>query len=99
MVPDLLDLLSREAPCVDLVIRPDSRIDLTEQIDLGQIDAAIGIFSVVPVRFRSSALLSYEDVLIARSSRGLLQVPRETLLSLSLATVSCHIEHVRIVDQ
>src|SRR5215813_6562372 len=34
MVPHLLSLLRSEAPSVDLVVRPDSRIDLTEQIDL-----------------------------------------------------------------
>src|SRR5258708_26942682 len=68
MIPHLLDLLSREAPCVDLVIRPDSRIDLTEQIDLGQIDAAIGICSDARARFRASSLFSCGDFIIARSS-------------------------------
>ena len=98
VVPDLLGLLSREAPCVDLVIRPDSRIDLTEQIDLGQIDAAIGIFSDVPARFRSESLFSYDDVLIADSSRRLGKVSLETLSALSIATVSLHGEHEGMVD-
>jgi hypothetical protein len=34
---------------VDLVVRPSTRLDLAEQIDLGRIDLAIGIFSQVPV--------------------------------------------------
>jgi DNA-binding transcriptional LysR family regulator len=98
MVPHLLRLLRREAPLVDLVIRPDSRIDLTEQIDLGQIDAAIGTFSDVPARFRSSSLFAYDDVLIANSSRELGELSLERLSDLSIATVSLHGEHEGIVD-
>jgi DNA-binding transcriptional LysR family regulator len=98
MVSDLLRLLRREAPLVDLVIRPDSRIDLTEQIDLGQIDAAIGTFSHVPTRFRSSSLFAYDDVLIANSSRELGKLSLETLFGLSIAAVSLHGEDEGIVD-
>jgi DNA-binding transcriptional LysR family regulator len=98
MVPDLLQLLRREAPLVDLVVRPDSRIDLTEQIDLGLIDAAIGTFSDMPARFRSSTLFAYDDVLIASSSRRLGELSLEKLSSLSIAAVSLHGEHEGIVD-
>jgi DNA-binding transcriptional LysR family regulator len=98
MIPNLLGLLARQAPFVDLVIRPDSRIDLTEQIDLGQIDAAIGTFSDVPARFRSSSLFAYDDVLIASSSRELGDLSLEKLSSLSIAVVSLHGEHDGVVD-
>ena len=98
MLPDLLHLLRREAPLVGLVVRPDSRIDLIEQIDLGQIDAAIGTFSEVPARFKSSSLFAYDDVLITNSSRRLGKLSLEKLSSLSIAVVSLHGEHEGIVD-
>ncbi|WP_235885507.1 LysR family transcriptional regulator [Bradyrhizobium niftali] len=60
----LLKLLGREAPSIDLTIKPVTRIDLAEQIDLGRIDVAIGVFSVPPSRFRTSLLFEYDDVLI-----------------------------------
>jgi hypothetical protein len=50
----LLKILSREAPSIDLNIKPVTRIDLAEQIDLGRIDLAIGIFSAPPNRFRTA---------------------------------------------
>ena len=51
---------------IDLVIKPVTRIDLAEQIDLGRIDAAIGIFRGSAIRFKSSLLFEYDDVLIAQ---------------------------------
>lgn len=98
MVPNLLALLRREAPLVDLVIRPASWIDIAEQMDLGKIDAAIGIFSDVPVRFRASSLFAYDDVLIASSSGQLDELSLETFSDLSIAVVSLHGEHEGIVD-
>lgn len=98
MVPRLRELLKREAPHVDLVIRPDSQIDLTEQIDLGLIDVAIGTFANVPSRFRSHALFSYDDVLVANSSWTLGELSLEDLSRLSIATVSLHGEHEGTVD-
>jgi DNA-binding transcriptional LysR family regulator len=62
--------LSRElreaAPGVDLVIRPSTRLDLAEQIDLGRIDLAIGIFSQVPPRLNSRTLLAQGEVILMR---------------------------------
>jgi DNA-binding transcriptional LysR family regulator len=62
--------LSRElrevAPGVDLVVRPSTRLDLAEQIDLGRIDLAIGIFSQVPVRLNSRTLLTQGEVILMR---------------------------------
>ena len=60
----LLKILGLEAPAIDLIIKPVTRIDLAEQIDLGRIDVAIGVFSDPPSRFRTSLLFEYDDVLI-----------------------------------
>ena len=60
----LLQVLKAEAPYVDLAIKPVTRIDLAEQIDLGKLDAAIGTFRAVPSRFKSDFLFEYDDVLI-----------------------------------
>jgi DNA-binding transcriptional LysR family regulator len=66
----ILAPLSRElqqaAPGVDLVIRPSTRIDLAEQIDLGRIDLAIGIFSQVPARLNARTLMSQGEVILMR---------------------------------
>jgi DNA-binding transcriptional LysR family regulator len=62
--------LSRElqnaAPGVDLVIRPSTRLDLAEQIDLGRIDLALGIFSQVPARFNARTLMSQGEMILMR---------------------------------
>ena len=62
--------LSRElreaAPGVDLVIRPSTRLDLAEQIDLGRIDLALGIFSQVPPRLNARTLIEQGEVLLMR---------------------------------
>lgn len=68
LMPAVLDKIRKTAPYVDLIIKPATRIDLAEQIDLGQIDIAIGTFSTTVTRFRSSPLFSYDDVLIAGNS-------------------------------
>lgn len=62
--------LSRElhasAPGVDLVIRPSTRLDLAEQIDIGRIDLAIGIFSQVPPRLNARTLMEQGEVTLMR---------------------------------
>jgi DNA-binding transcriptional LysR family regulator len=58
--------LQEAAPGVDLVIRPSTRLDLAEQIDLGRIDLAIGIFSQVPPRLNARTLMSQRDVILMR---------------------------------
>jgi hypothetical protein len=78
----LLGILGAEAPCIDLVIKPVTRIDLAEQIDLGCIDAAIGTFSVVPQRFKSDLLFGYDDVLFTHSGQKRGTITTETLTTL-----------------
>lgn len=84
----LLKLLGREAPSIDLTIKPVTRIDLAEQIDLGRIDVAIGVFSVPPSRFRTSLLFEYDDVLIVGGKRKLGRLDKAKLARLSLVVVS-----------
>ena len=88
IAPPLLRILRQEAPGIDLVIKPVTRIDLAEQIDLGRIDAAIGIFSTPPQRFRSSLLFEYDDVLIASAKRKLGTLDTAKLATLPLVVVS-----------
>jgi DNA-binding transcriptional LysR family regulator len=58
--------LQQVAPGVDLVIRPSTRLDLAEQIDLGRIDLALGIFSQVPPRLNARTLMSQREVILMR---------------------------------
>jgi len=84
----LLQILVREAPAVDLTIKPVTRIDLAEQIDLGRIDVAIGVFSLPPARFRTSLLFEYDDVLIVSGKRKLGRLDKVKLARLPLVVVS-----------
>jgi DNA-binding transcriptional LysR family regulator len=88
IAPDLLHILNTEAPSVDLTIKPVTRIDLAEQLDLGQIDLAIGSFSALPDRFRSNCLFEYDDVLIASPTLQLGSLTLETLSRLPIVVVS-----------
>jgi DNA-binding transcriptional LysR family regulator len=58
--------LQRVAPGVDLVIRPSTRLDLAEQIDVGRIDLAIGTFSQVPPRLNARTLMSQGEAILMR---------------------------------
>ena len=82
--------LQKSAPGVDLVIRPSTRLDLAEQIDLGRIDIAIGIFSQVPPRLNSCDLMSHgESILMCKghpASRRKLRL--EDLAKYPLVTLS-----------
>jgi DNA-binding transcriptional LysR family regulator len=91
-------LLRTEAPHIDIVIKPVTRIDLAEQIDLGRIDAAIGTFSGAPSRFKSSLLFEYDDVLITHASHQLGKVTTEILATLPIVVVSFGGEQEGAVD-
>jgi DNA-binding transcriptional LysR family regulator len=64
LVAPLSQELQKVAPGVNLVIRPSTRLDLAEQIDLGRIDLAIGIFSQVPSRLNSRTLMSQGEAIL-----------------------------------
>ena len=87
LAPRLLHVLRTEAPHVDLAIKPVTRIDLAEQIDLGRIDAAIGTFQA-PSRFKSGFLFEYDDVLITQASQRLGAVTTEMLSEIPIIVVS-----------
>jgi DNA-binding transcriptional LysR family regulator len=98
VAPHLLQILKAEAPLVDIVIRPVTRIDLAEQIDLGRIDAAIGTFSAAPQRFKSDLLFEYDDVLIANATQKFDAMTIEQLCRLSIVVVSFGGEQEGAVD-
>ena len=85
---DLLRIVDTEAPSIDLAIKPVTRIDLAEQLDLGQIDLAIGSFATPPDRFRSRELFEYDDVLIASSKLRIVSLTLDVLSRLPIVTVS-----------
>lgn len=66
MVAELSRLMRVEAPGIDLVIRPSTRIDLAEQIDVGRIDLALGIFAQVPSRLSSRTLMTQGELIVMR---------------------------------
>jgi DNA-binding transcriptional LysR family regulator len=82
--------LHAEAPLVDLVIRPSTRLDLAGQIDVGRIDMAIGIFADVPARFRSTKLWEQTDVVLLHRDHPIAgrQVTRDDLLAYPLVAIS-----------
>ncbi len=98
VAPSLLHVLRTEAPHIDLVIKPVTRIDLAEQIDLGRIDVAIGTFSAAPSRFKSSLLFEYDDVLVTHASHQPGKITTETLATLPIVVVSFGGEQEGAVD-
>lgn len=66
LIARLSRLLETTAPHVEVVVRPSTRIDLAEQIDVGRIDLAIGIFSEVPQRFGAMPLGQYDEIVVMR---------------------------------
>jgi DNA-binding transcriptional LysR family regulator len=94
----LLHVLRTEAPHVDIVVKPVTRIDLAEQIDLGRIDAALGTFSAVPSRFKSGFLFEYDDVLVTHASHHLSTITTEMLSGLPIIVISFGGEQEGAVD-
>jgi DNA-binding transcriptional LysR family regulator len=82
--------LRAEAPLVDLVIRPSTRLDLAGQIDVGRIDVAIGIFADVPTRLRSAQLWEQTDVVLLHRDHPIAEraVTRDDLLAYPLVAIS-----------
>ena len=66
LVARLSQRLEKQAPGISLVIRPSTRLDLAEQIDVGRIDLAIGVFAQVPQRLQSQAIATLAEVLVMR---------------------------------
>lgn len=68
LLADVSRALQEQAAGVDLVIRPSTRVDLAEQIDLGGVDVAIGIFAKVPQRHGSRVLFTDTEVVVMRKA-------------------------------
>ena len=66
LVAKLSRRFETRAPGVTLVVRPSTRLDLAEQIDVGRIDLALGVFAEVPRRLRSQALATQVEMLVMR---------------------------------
>jgi DNA-binding transcriptional LysR family regulator len=85
----LMAILVTEAPGADLVIRPATRIDLAEQIDVGLIDVALGVFADVPSRFRSEPILQLHDLAVLREGHpAAVQLSLDALSRYPIAAVS-----------
>jgi DNA-binding transcriptional LysR family regulator len=100
LVAPLGQRLAKEAPHVDLVVRPSTRLDLAGQIDLGRIDLAIGIFADVPLRFSSLKVWDQTDVLLLHCKHPIVdrRIDREDLLNFPLAVISQGGEEEGAVD-
>lgn len=90
LLASLARRMADAAPSCDLVVRPSTRLDLAEQIDVGRIDIALGIFAEVPSRFQSNRLWTQEDVMVFRKGHPLRRrKPRiDDLAEFPLLTVS-----------
>lgn len=66
LIAKLSQRLEVTAPKVTLVVRPSTRLDLAEQIDVGRIDLAVGIFADVPRRLQSLTLSMQEEAIVMR---------------------------------
>ena len=71
LLTPLAEALQRVAPGVDLLIRPSTRLDLAEQIDIGGVDVALGIFAQVPERLAAQTLFSDGEALVMNRSHPL----------------------------
>jgi DNA-binding transcriptional LysR family regulator len=82
--------LSAEAPLVDLVVRPATRLDLAGQIDVGRIDVALGIFAELPTRLRSATLWEQTDVVLLQRDHPIAEraITRGDLLAYPLVAIS-----------
>jgi DNA-binding transcriptional LysR family regulator len=100
IVAPLSRSLRAAAPGVNLVVRPSTRLDLAEQVDLGRIDLAIGNFSQVPSRLNSRTLLAQGEAVLMRQGHPAAR-RKLTLADLAkypLATVSVGGEEEGAVD-
>lgn len=98
MVPRLLELIGNEAPLIEIAVRADSASNLAEQIDLGQIDAAVGTFSHKAARFQTRMLFDSDDVLLASSYHPLGPLSLKSLSHLSIVAISLNGENTDLLE-
>ena len=68
LLPQLVARLAREAPGIDLRVRPLDKDAAFEQLDAGKLDCLVGVFSNLPKRYDRLALWEERFLCIARSS-------------------------------
>ena len=91
LVAKLVARIGRIASGINLVIRPATRLDLAEQVDIGRIDLAIGSFRSVPEQLMSTELGAESEVLLMRRGHSLsttYPIRLESLADYPLAAVS-----------
>jgi DNA-binding transcriptional LysR family regulator len=91
LLADLGRRVNERAPSVDLIVRPSTRLDLAEQIDVGRIDLAIGIFASVPSRLHGVPVWAQHDMLVMRRGHPLQRrraLKVQDLAAFPLVTVS-----------
>ena len=90
LVTRLSDRFCDCASQVDLCVRPSTRLDLAEQLDVGRIDVAIGVYASIPDRFKAHDLWKQEDVMLVRRKHPLdgEVVTLASLASFPLVTIS-----------
>jgi DNA-binding transcriptional LysR family regulator len=82
--------LSEQAPLVNLVVRPSTRLDLAGQIDIGRIDIAIGVFAEIPTRLQSMPLWTQTEVMVMHQDHpiGDRAITQQDLLTYPLVAIS-----------
>jgi DNA-binding transcriptional LysR family regulator len=75
VLPQLVDLVRRQAPGVDLTVRSGSVSEILAGLDQNKIDAAIGMFADLPDRFMTCRLLSDGHVCVMRADHALAGTP------------------------
>ena len=90
LIAELSRMMAVQSPCIDLVIRASTRIDLAEQIDVGRIDLALGIFSQVPPRLKARTLMTESELIVMRKGHpaALRKLVLQDLARYPLVTVS-----------
>jgi DNA-binding transcriptional LysR family regulator len=90
IVARLTRIMAIEAPNIHLVVRPSTRLDLAEQIDVGRIDLALGIFQQIPAHYGSVALMTDGDLIIMHHTHPAAgrKLTLEDLAAYPLLTVS-----------
>lgn len=82
--------LASMAPGINIIVRPSTRLDLAEQIDLGRIDIVIGAFARIPDRLNAQVLLTQKEEVLMRAGHPTAKrlLTLEDLARYPLVTVS-----------
>ncbi|AGI25388.1 putative transcriptional regulator [Pseudomonas sp. ATCC 13867] len=92
VLPSLLAILRREAPGIHLDVRQASRLGMAEQVASGELDAALGVFPMLPEGVRAQRLFEERFVCLCAA---------ETLAGRSRLTLEEYLAapHLRVALQ